>query len=170
MTAKNATTVPSFATATTIWNKCCIELSVGSTVTVSKTDFLELDESATDTPTAEETALFSKAGAFTGISVLVPRTFQQGGTTGKDISGGGGTYDANTSDVKIVAVEGIDPTIIGHEIGHAMGYLTHGPAGTVMQPSGAHNKAVDVKVNADICKTVRKYPEAKGTGDNSCSM
>jgi hypothetical protein len=152
---KNPTTAPSMAKVQEIWKKCCIDLTVKPTQTVKKTAYKTLDESPTATPTAEETSLFTDAGASTCIQVFVPTEFAQGGRTGKDISGGGGTYEGGGSHPKIVVVEGTLPEVVAHEVGHANGYLDHDANNTVMKPTGAHNVANQTAVSADVCTKAR---------------
>jgi hypothetical protein len=173
------TTLPSFAAAQTIWGKCCINLSVNAARTVSTTAFKVLDENPSSrTGTAEEQSLFTAAGSGGScILVFVPQTFQNGARVSKDIAGGGHTFDSGTSDAKVVAVEGVEPSVIAHELGHAMGYSfalgirAHQPAGTVMEPSNAHNKAVPDRVASVICNQVRRFVNATPAGGNSdCTM
>ncbi|MGH7649629.1 MAG: hypothetical protein ACREND_16055 [Gemmatimonadaceae bacterium] len=149
----HSTTIPSLESAKRVWSQCCIDLQVKPAVTVKHTQYQILDESPNDTPTAEETALFHDAGASGGcISLFVANTFHQGATTSKDVSGGGGTYDGGGAEPKVVVVEGVDPTIVAHELGHAMGKLPHGPAGTIMNVTAStHSQAEHEVVNKHIC-------------------
>jgi hypothetical protein len=157
---KNPTTPPSFDSVKRVWGNCCIDFSVKSGVVVKKTAYKTLDESPNSTPTAEETALFTAAGGGGGcVSVYVATEFAQGGTTGKDISGGGGTYDGGKADPKVVVVEGVDPTIVAHEVGHALGISPHGPAHTIMNVTASrHDQAEEEKVNKAQCDKARAAP------------
>jgi len=169
---KNPTTVPSLDSSQRVWGKCCVDLSVKPAAIVKKRDYKVLDESPNDVPTVEEKALFTDAGAGGGcISLFVPETFQQGGLTSKDISGGGGTYDAGKNDAKVVVVEGVDPTIVAHEIGHALGYLVHGPVDSIMNVTAArHDQAEKEKVVKVICDKVRTFPGAATAAKVDCDV
>ena len=166
------TTLPSFTESQNIWRKCCVDLTINSAATVSKTAFKELDESPTNTPTAEEASLFTAAGSGGScISVFVPEIFQQAGAVSKDISGGGGTYDGGAADPKVVVVEGIHPTIVAHELGHAMGYSPHSPAGTVMEVTASvHTQKESDKVDKVICDKVRQFVSAGSSGKSDCTQ
>ena len=169
---KKPTVLPSFAMATTIWGKCCLDLSVNAAKTVSKTAFKTLDHSSsnTGTPTAEESSLLKAAGGGGGcISVFVAETFQDGGKTSKDISGGAGTRYAGGGELALFVVEGVDPSIVAHELGHAMGYLSHEPAGTVMEVTATkHDQRESDQVAWGICNKVRAYPGSKPSGKKDC--
>jgi hypothetical protein len=166
---KNPTTAPSMDKVKEIWKKCCIDYTIKPTETVKKTDYKTLDESPNNTPTAEETKLFTDAGASDCIQVFVPTEFAQGGKTGKDISGGGGTYDAGKAHPKIVVVEGTVPEVVAHEVGHASGHEGHDASDTVMKPTGAHDKANKTAVSAGVCTKARKGPVlTKGAADDCC--
>jgi hypothetical protein len=167
---KNPTALPSFDAVKTIWGKCCLDVTVKSAATVSKTSFKTLDHSDSQTgkPTAEEAKLFAAAGSSGGCtSVFVVQTFQDGGKTSKDISGGAGSRYSG-SDLAIVAVEGVDPTIIAHELGHAMGYLSHDPAGTIMEVTASkHDQKESDRVSWITCEKVRKSAKPAG-GKQDC--
>lgn len=149
------TTAPSFSKVKSIWKKCCIDYSIRAAKTVKKTSFRTLDESPSNTPTAEESALFAAAGSSSCIQVFVPVEFAQNGTTGKMISGGGGTYDVGTAHPKIVLVEGASPEVVAHEVGHASGYGEHDSNNTVMKPTGAYNVANSTDISSAVCATAR---------------
>ncbi len=161
----------SLTLAQRIWEKCCINYSVLSTKTINKTDFKTLDESPTNVPTAEETALFTAAGSSNCIQVFIPADFAQGGRVGKDISGGGATYDAGTAHPKVVVVEGTVPAVVAHEIGHASGHAGHDANETVMKPTGAHNVANSSKVSTAVCAAARTGSVLNTTsGKADCCM
>jgi hypothetical protein len=166
---KNPTKLPSFDAAQRIWGKCCIDVTVKDAVTVKKTDFKTLDHSDANTgsPTAEEARLFAAAGSSGGcISVFIASTFQDGGVTSKDISGGAGSRYSG-GDLVVVAVEGVDPTIVAHEMGHVMGYMRHDPAGTIMEVTASkHNQQESEKVAWVICEKVRKFAKSAGGKEN----
>jgi hypothetical protein len=166
---KNPTTAPAMAKVQEIWKKCCIDYTIKPTQTVNKTAYKTLDESPNNTPTAEETKLFADAGTSDCIQVFVPTQFAQGGKEGKDISGGGGTYDAGKAHPKIVVVEGTVPEVVAHEVGHASGHDTHDANDTVMKPTGAHDKPNKSAVSASVCTKSRTGPVlTKGATDDCC--
>jgi hypothetical protein len=168
---KNPTTATSIATAQGIWRKCCIELSASATKTVKKASYQTLDESPNNTPTAQETSLFNDAGASDCIQVFTPAKLTQGGTTGKDVSGGGGTYDGGTAHPKIVLVEGADGAVLAHEIGHAMGHAGHDANDTVMKPTGHYNVPNKSAVSADVCSKASSGPVVvKKSATKGCCM
>jgi hypothetical protein len=152
---KNPTMATSAATAQSIWAKCCIDFSISATQTINKGSFKKLEESPNNTPSAEETALFNEAGSSSCIQVFVPSMLKQGAREGKDISGGGGTYDAGTANPKIVLVEGAVPEVLAHEVGHASGYLGHDANATIMKPTGHYNVPNATAVSADVCSQAR---------------
>ena len=152
---KNPTSAPSFAEVQSIWKKCCIDYTVAGEKTVKKKQYKVLDESPTNTPTQEEKDLFRDAGASPCIQVFVPQTFEQGGATGKHISGGGGTYDGAGANPKIVVVEGAVSEVVAHEVGHASGHAGHDADNTVMKPSQAHDKANSHDVSLGVCTAAR---------------
>jgi peptidoglycan hydrolase-like protein with peptidoglycan-binding domain len=167
----NPTSAPSLALSQNIWEKCCINLTVLSTKVIKKTAFRILDESPTDVPTVEESNLFKNAGGISGIQIFIPENFEQGGVIGKNISGGGGTYDSGKANPKIVVVEGVVPAVVAHEIGHALGYLAHDNANTVMKPTGAYNVANSSKVSGAVCSAARTGAVLKGgSGKENCCM
>jgi|GEM_PF-3481886 len=166
---KKPTVLPSFAAATTIWGKCCLDLSVNAAKIVSKTAFKTLDHEEGARATAEEASLIKAAGGAGGcISVFVAETFQQGGMISKDISGGAATFGTPFGPA-VVVVEGVDPTIVAHELGHAMDYLPHEPPGTVMEVKAPrHDQRESDKVAWVICDKVRRFTSAKPSGKKDC--
>jgi Domain of unknown function (DUF4157) len=160
------TTAPSFDKVVSIWKKACIDYTIKAKQTVKKTAYRTLDESADNTPTAEETDLFDAAGESSCIQVFVPVDFEQGGKTGKDISGGGGTYYGGMEHPKIVVVEGAVSEVVAHEVGHASGYHGHDADKTVMMATNAYNTPNSTDVSADVCKRARSGAVLKiGTAD-----
>jgi hypothetical protein len=152
---KNPTTAISAATAQTVWGKCCVDYTVDSTQTINKASYKKLEESPSNTPSAEEAALFKEAGSSSCIQVFVPSTLKQGGKEGKDISGGGGTYEGGAANPKIVLVEGALPEVLAHEVGHAAGYHGHDAGATIMKPTNHYNVANATDVSADVCTRAR---------------
>lgn len=167
---KNPTAAPSFTETKDIWAKCCIDYTIKATKTICKTAYKTLEESPNNTPSAEETSLFADAGASTCIQVFVPQQFSQGAKTGKDISGGGGTYDAGKANPKIVVVEGAVGEVVAHEVGHASGYLGHDGNTTVMKPTGAYNVANSSNVSADVCTKARSGSVLTKGATKDCCM
>lgn len=168
---KNPTTAPSFLEAIEIWEKCCVVPLVLKTTTLCDEDFKTLDENSTSNdPTEEEKKLF-KAQSGSGIQVFVPEMFAQGGQTGKNISGGGHVFEAGTSNPKIVIVEGAVPEVMAHELGHAFGYHGHHDSGTIMEGTGAYDKANLTAVSASVCKEARTGTALRKSGTpNDCCM
>lgn len=153
---KNPTSAPPFDQVTAIWSKCCIDYTVNAATTVKKTAYKTLEESATNTPSAEETDLFNDAGVSACIQVFVPATFSQGGATGKQISGGAGTYGRGTANPKVVVVEGAVSEVVAHEVGHASGFAGHAGVGeTVMKATNAHDQPNPHAVSTDVCTRAR---------------
>jgi hypothetical protein len=150
----NPTTAPSLAAAQGIWGKCCIDLTASSGTTVNDSYYKILQESTGDAPTPEEAELFRAAGASSCIQVFVPELFLQGGKNGKDISGGGHTFDLGTAHPKIVIVEGAAPEVLAHEIGHAMG-VAHVNTPTVMKPTNHYNVPNAAAVSAAECSKAK---------------
>ena len=75
--------------------------------------------------------------------------------TGKQISGGGGTYDGGTANPKIVVVEGAVSEVVAHEVGHAAGAAAHDANNTVMKPTGAYDAPNSTAVSTDVCTHAR---------------
>jgi len=168
------TAVPSFASAQTIWAKCCLTFKVAAAKTVSKTALRVLNEAphpaTPTTPNAEEQELMTAAGAGGGtIFVIIPETFKDGANVSKNIRGGGTTRQLNLADATCFLVEGSDPTNVAHELGHAMGIRSH-TAGTVMEGSGAYDKPNPTSVSAALCNTVRSFPYGKASSSSDCDI
>ncbi len=168
---KHPTTVPPLAKAKEIWAKCCIDLTVNGATAVKKSAYKTLDESKDDTPTDEEKKLFHDAGASNCIQIFVPTQFDQDGKTGKDISGGGATYDAGTAHPKVVVVEGAAGEVVAHEVGHALGHLGHDANPTVMKPTGHYNTPNNPDVSAEVCQKAKTGSVlTKGGAAKDCCM
>jgi hypothetical protein len=167
---KKPTILPSLAEAKATWGKCCIDLSVKEPKTVSRTAFKTLDFGGSNT-TPEMNNLFYAAGEAGGcISLFIVEYFQQGNLINKDIAGGAATYGTPGGD-SIFAVEGLDPSIVAHELGHAMGLgeWAHSLAGTVMGVTAAkHNQKESDKVTEVICDKVRTSASSKPSGKKDC--
>lgn len=162
---KNPTVAPPFNQVTSIWSKCCIDYTINAAKTVNKTAYKTLEESATNTPSAEESALFQDAGASTCTQVFVPATFSQGADTGKQISGGAGTYFRGTANPKVVVVEGAVSEVVAHEVGHASGFAGHEGAGeTVMKGTNAHDVPNPHAVSTEVCTRARTGSVLTKTG------
>lgn len=165
------TALPSLTLAQRIWEKCCISYSVLPAKTIKKTSFKTLDESPNNVPTAEERSLFATAGASDCIQIFVAENFQQAGVVGKQISGGGGTYEAGGANPKVVVVEGAVPAVVAHEIGHASGFRGHDANITVMKETGAFNVPNSSAVSAAVCAAARTGAVLSGTsGKDDCCM
>jgi hypothetical protein len=152
---KNPTATPSLVAVKRIWKKCCVDVEVVSAKAIDKTSYKTLAESPDDNPTAEERKMFADGGSFDGVQVYVPEQFTMGGKTGKDVNGGGATYDAGKAHPKIVVVEGTAPEVVAHELGHAMGHMTHDRHDTVMKPTGKHDVANNPAVSKGVCASAR---------------
>lgn len=77
---QNPTTLPSFDLTKQVWQRCCVSLTVNEPQTVRGSTFKEMDESPSDTPTAEEQKIYleyAKSGAPGCITVFVPVTFRK---------------------------------------------------------------------------------------------
>lgn len=166
---KNPTTVPALAKVQEIWKKCCIDISIAATKTINKTAYKTLDESPDDKPTDEEKKMFADGGAFDGVQVYVPVEFTMGGKTGKDVNGGGATYEGGKAHPKVVVVEGALPEVVAHEVGHAVGHLAHDANDTVMKPTGKHDVANKTAVSKGVCTSARTGT-VLATGANDCCM
>lgn len=166
---KNPTSATSAAKAQEIWKKCCIEFSLDSTVTVKKASYKTLEESPNNTPTTQEEDLFKEVATSACIQVFVPATLKMGDQEGKDVNGGGGTYEGGGAHPKIVLVEGALPEVLAHEVGHAAGYRGHaGSAGTIMEPSNHYNVAPPTDVSADVCTRARSGSVLTSPGPTDC--
>jgi hypothetical protein len=165
---KNPTTAPAMAKVVEIWKKCCIDIEVVASKTISKKDYKTLDESPDDKPTDEEKKMFGDGGDFDGVQVYVPVEFTMGGKTGKDVNGGGATYDAGKEHPKVVVVEGALPEVVAHEVGHATGHLTHDENDTVMKPTGKHDTANKTAVSAAVCTSARSGKIIVAGADDCC--
>ena len=163
---------PSFASVVSIWGKCCITMTINNTLTVANSALKEIDDAGSGSPmTAEETTLFASAGAGC-IPVAVVDTIRRGATAGKGVAGGGTTKDMGTNQPKVIVVEGTDPTVVAHEVGHALTLQHTDDVGgtTVMHPSGAFNVAVPEGVNATECTKARAAPALNATGADQCCI
>jgi outer membrane protein OmpA-like peptidoglycan-associated protein len=161
---------PSFASVTGIWGKCCLEVTVNDAITVANSDLKEIDDAGSGAPmTAEETTLFATAGS-TCIPVAIVDTIRRGAAAGKNVAGGGTTKDFGTNQPKVILVEGVDPTVVAHEVGHALTLEHTDDVGgrTVMHPSGAFDAPVPDGVTADICTKARAAPINNATVAESC--
>jgi hypothetical protein len=165
---KNPTTLPSFDAAIAIWKKCCIDVSVKGATKVSKTAFKTLHhDPGTGRATSEQARMIRMAGGSECVSVYVAATFEQGGKIGKDIDGGAAAFGTPGLGEAIVTVEGVDPTIIAHELGHSMGYPDHWPPGTVMEVKAPkHDQKESDKVAWPLCERVRKSFKSTGARED----
>lgn len=154
----------------TIWRKCCTEWTIAATVTVSKSSLKTLDirPPVGGAATAEETELFTAAGAPNGVQVITVDRFFRDGVAGKNVAGGGKTYDAGTASPRIVVVSGVAPEVVAHEVGHATGYLGHDANATVMQPTGAHDVGNPTAVSPDVCTRARGGSALTATATDCC--
>jgi hypothetical protein len=154
------TAAPPFGVATSIWNNCCVSLTVNATQTINRTDFQTLTDTGPGTPpTQEENDLWAAIGGGTQVNVVSIRNFDVGGTITTTNRGGGTTFGRGRVDPMILLVDGAIGEVVAHEIGHAMGFAGHaGGAGTIMQPSGSPTTANPVHVNAEVCRRARTAP------------
>ena len=170
---KNPTMLPSFAAVQSIWASCCLDITVEPARTIANADYRTLDVPQGLNPSQEAENLFRDASiGGQCIWVFVPEGFvgfHHPGENIKKVAGGGITYDMGNINPRVLVVEGTDPTVLAHEVGHALGYTEHRPRKTIMQPSGAYNKAVDDdKVSDRICNTVRQFVNATPTENTDC--
>ncbi len=166
----NPTSAPPLAAVSSIWPKCCMDFNVLSTRTVNASSLKTLDirPPVGGAATAEETALFTAAGATSGIQIISVDRFFRDGVAGKNVAGGGKTYDAGAATPRIVVVSGVAPEVVAHEVGHATGYLGHDSNPTVMQPTGAHDVANPTAVSPDVCTRARSGSVLTVTSTSCC--
>jgi hypothetical protein len=164
-----ATKLPSFDAVVSIWKKCCIDVSIDSPVIIPDPAFKTLEhEEGGGFATAQEVKLIKAAGASKCVSVFVAETFKHGSHVSKDISGGGAAV-GNKFGGSIMVVEGVDPTIVAHELGHVMGYGPHSPANTIMEvQASVHTQKESDKVAWNICEVVRNFNGAAQRGKEDC--
>ncbi len=161
---------PSFAEVVRIWGKCCLDVTINGTIVVANSALKEIDDAGSGAPmTAEETTLFASAGSGC-IPVATVDTIRRGASAGKGVAGGGTTKDIGTNQPKVIVDEGADPTVVAHEVGHALTLAHSDDVGgrTVMHPSGAFNVAVPDGVTANICNKARVAPVATGSVATPC--
>jgi len=167
---KNPTTAPRMTAVDRVWEKCCIHMNVLDTKVVKDTSAKSL-EIGGGTASAKETALAANKTA-NAINVFTVSTFNKGGVENKNYSGGGRTFYLGSSSPVSILVEGAVPTVVAHEIGHALrGNVDH-EAGTIMEGSGAFDAPNPDKVSATVCSTAKTWSELKNIGDTSsdCCM
>jgi len=164
-------TAPSLNAVSTIWGKCCINMTVNSTMTVANSALKEIDDAGSGAPlTAEEQLLFAPGIGNGCVLIGVVDTIRRGPNAGKNVAGGGTTKDQATNQPKVVCVEGVDPTVVAHEVGHALTLQHSDDVGgtTVMHPSGAFNVAVPENVVAAECDKARLAAIVRSTSAGSC--
>jgi outer membrane protein OmpA-like peptidoglycan-associated protein len=165
------TAEPSMDTVRSIWAKCCITMTINSTMTVANSALKEIDDAGSGAPlTAEEQLLFAPAAGNGCVPVAIVDTIRRGANAGKDVAGGGTTKDMGTDQPKVVCVAGVDPTVVAHEVGHALTLLHTDDVGgtTVMHPSGAYNVAVPENVVTAECDKARLAAAVRSTSAGSC--
>lgn len=167
---KNPTVAPRMTAVDRVWEKCCIHMNVLGTKVVKDTSAKSL-EVESDTASAKELALAANKTA-NAINIFTVSTFKKGGVESKNHSGGGRTFYLGSSTPVSILVEGAVPTVVAHEIGHALkGNVDH-EAGTIMEGSGAFDAPNPDKVSSTVCSTARSWSELKNIGDtpSDCCM
>lgn len=168
---KNPTPTPPLASVHSIWGKCCMNFNILATKTIKKTSLktIAIRPPVGGAATADETALFTAAGNTAGIQIICVDQFSRDGVTGKNVAGGGKTYDAATASPRIAVVSGVVSEVVAHEVGHAAGFLGHDANPTVMKPTGAHDSPNDTAVSKDVCTRARSG-SAVTVGNDACCL
>ncbi|MEM7505607.1 MAG: DUF4157 domain-containing protein [Pseudomonadota bacterium] len=162
--------VPNLQEVTDIWARCCVDVAINPTVTVSGTRFKEIEDAGSGAaPTQEQRDLFAAGGETGCVEIYFVDTIRRGTDAGKHVAGGGTTKNSGTTDAKIFVVGGVVPSVVAHELAHA--FNVHHNLGTradgtdtVAKPTGAHDRPAQPNVSDPICTTARGNANVVASG------
>lgn len=164
--------VPSLTQVRDIWGRCCIDITINPTITVNGTRFKEIEDAGSGAaPTAEENDMFALAAESAAIEIFFVDKIRRGSDAGKHVAGGGTTKNSGTTDAKIIVVEGVVPSVVAHELGHAfsvghrLGTRADG-VNTIARPTGSHNRPASEHVSDQICTTARGNGNVTGASSS----
>ncbi|MBK0327761.1 DUF4157 domain-containing protein [Rhodobacteraceae bacterium F11138] len=164
------TTVPNLQEVADIWGRCCIDVTINATRTISGTRFREIEDAGSGAaPTVEQNDLFALTGESNAVEVFFVDTIRRGADAGTHVAGGGTTKNSGSANAKIFVVRGVLPSIVAHELAHAFN-VHHGlgvradGVSTIARPTGAHNRAAAQNVSDAICTNARANANVTGAG------